>query len=563
MAADPRSKKHAVHRSRSCPTSGSSCGRSLTDQHIETPKHQRFTSERRLHAARNEDSAAGRRPRDSGDVARNLHHPTPPAIAAQILRATESSLDRRPYHSNPAKMYELPASSFHRIPTDNDRACKKKYILLVCSALMMSGAPTHRLEHYMQSSAVAVGIGLDSFYIPGCIVLSFSASPNQPSEVHIVRRVEALNLSKLHEVHSIYKAVIHGRITTGKAICQLDDISSSRTNRYPLWLQVILYGLTSACFGPISYGARPVDVPIIFLFGTLVGFLQLVLAPKSELYGYVFEMTAAILVSCLGRAFGSISWDSDARFCFSAISQASIVLLLPGFTIICSALELQSKNIVSGAVRMVYGIIYTLFLAFGFTIGTTIYAAMDHSATSARTCNEQLPFWWQIMFVPLFTICFVFLNHGDLKTTPRMIFITTAGWLINYFSAQRFPSNVLIPQALGAVTVGLLANLHSRLCHGLAIAIMHPAIYIQVPGSFAASGSFVSGLTTADQINKPNLTNGESGNTAELIARSTSPMLDAGLSMVEIAVSITVGLSMSALLVYPLRKKVKSGIFSL
>lgn len=348
MAADPRSKNHAVHRSRSCPTSGSSCGRSLTDQHIETPKHQRFTSERRLHAARNEDSAAGRRPRDSGDVARNLHHPTPPAIAAQILRATESSLDRRPYHSNPAKMYELPASSFHRIPTDNDRACKKKYILLVCSALMMSGAPTHRLEHYMQSSAVAVGIGLDSFYIPGCIVLSFSASPNQPSEVHIVRRVEALNLSKLHEVHSIYKAVIHGRITTGKAICQLDDISSSRTNRYPLWLQVILYGLTSACFGPISYGARPVDVPIIFLFGTLVGFLQLVLAPKSELYGYVFEMTAAILVSCLGRAFGSISWDSDARFCFSAISQASIVLLLPGFTIICSALELQSKNIVSG-----------------------------------------------------------------------------------------------------------------------------------------------------------------------------------------------------------------------
>ena len=302
MAADPRSKNHAVHRSRSCPTSGSSCGRSLTDQHIETPKHQRFTSERRLHAARNEDSAAGRRPRDIGDVARNLYHPTPPAIAAQILRATESSLDRRPYHSNPAKMYELPASSFHRTSTDNDRACKKKYVLLVCSALMTSGAPTHRLEHYMQSSAVAVGIGLDSFYIPGCMVLSFSASPNQPSEVHIVRRVEALNLSKLHEVHSIYKAVIHGRITTGKAICQLDDISSSRTNRYPLWLQVILYGLTSACFGPISCGARPVDIPVIFLFGTLVGFLQLVLAPKSELYGYVFEMTAAILVSCLGSA---------------------------------------------------------------------------------------------------------------------------------------------------------------------------------------------------------------------------------------------------------------------
>lgn len=167
------------------------------------------------------------------------------------------------------------------------------------------------------------------------------------------------------------------------------------------------------------------------------------------------------------------------------------------------------------------------------------------------------------MFVPLFTICFVFLNHGNFRTMPRMIIVTIAGWVVNYFSAQRFPLNVQIPQAIGAITVGLLANLHSRLRHGLAIAIMHPAIYIQVPGSFAASGSFVSGLTTADQINNPNITGGASGNAAVQTARSTSPMLEAGSSMVEIAVSITVGLSMSALLVYPFRKKVKSGIFSL
>lgn len=180
-------------------------------------------------------------------------------------------------------MYEPPAPSFHVTPTANDRARKQKYILLVCNALMASGAPTHRLEHYMQSSAEALGVGLDSFDLPGCMVLSFSAAANHPSEVHVVRCVEALDLSQLHEDHAIYKAMIHRRMSSGNATCQLDDIAA-RTARYPLWLRVILYGLTSACFGPISYGARPVDVPIILLFGTLVGFLQLVLAPRSELY---------------------------------------------------------------------------------------------------------------------------------------------------------------------------------------------------------------------------------------------------------------------------------------
>jgi uncharacterized membrane protein YjjB (DUF3815 family) len=95
---------------------------------------------------------------------------------------------------------------------------------------------------------------------------------------------------------------------------------------------------------------------------------------------------------------------------------------------------------------------------------------------------------------------------------------------------------------------------------------MHPAIYIQVPGSFAASGSLLSGLSIADLINHGtqvagNESAGKGTFSSTLIA---SPMLDAGVSMVEIAVSITIGLSVSALVVYPFRRSTrKSGIFSL
>ena len=488
-----------------------------------------------------------------------------PSLPAATHSHVKSPLNRRTIQRNLLDTYSLPSFPIRRERTDNDSRYGQRYIITVCRAFMSFGAPTHRLERYMQSTAETLGISLDSFYLPGCMILSFSDAIKGSSEVRLVRCSEALHLGKLIDIHVVHKAVIRKQILTDQAINRLEEISS-RSETYPQWLRVLLFGLTSLCFGPISYGARPIDLPLIFTLATLVGFLQLVIAPRSELYGYVFEITAAILVSCLGRAFGSISWGSDSMFCFSAISQASIVLLLPGFTITMSALGLQSKNMVSGAVRMVYAIIYTLFLAFGFMVGSAIYGAIDQNATSATTCSDEWPFWWQIAFVVPFTVFFVLLNGGSWTKMPPMVVVTTAGWVVNHFSFQQFQSNTQIPQVLGALTVGLLSNLYSRLRQGLAIAIMHPAIYIQVPGSFAASGSLLSGLSIADLINhkSTDASTELAGNHTSPSTLIASPMLDAGVSMIEIAVSITIGLSVSALVVYPFRRRTgKSGIFSL
>ena len=317
-----------------------------------------------------------------------------------------------------------------------------------------------------------------------------------------------------------------------------------------------MYGLASACIGPVSYEARPIDLPIIFLLGSLLGFMQLILANKSELYRHVFEISTSILTSFLARAFGSIRLGPDRIFCFSAISQACLVMILPGFTITNSALELQSKNMVSGSVRMVYGIIFTLFLAFGITIGITIYGAMDSGATSASKCARVWPFWWQIIFVAPFTICYIIINQGKWKKTPAMVILSLIGWTVNYFSAQRFSANAQISQTLGAFTVGILANIYSRLGYGLAVALMYPAIFIQVPGSLAASGSLISGLESADELTRGGP---GSGNTT---ATPNTTALEAGYAMVEIAIGITVGLSVSALVVYPFRKRGGSGLFS-
>ena len=482
--------------------------------------------------------------------------------STQSLRRRSDRPPQRPGHILPAPMSQ---DNSHT----TDVAQQQAYLLKACRALMAYGAPTHRLEEYMQMTAEVLGLHLQSFYMPGCMIVSFNDTVWRSTEVHMVRCTQALNLSKLYDVREVYKGIIHDKIAVEEATARLDEIMT-RSDKFSKWFRVLMYGLASACIGPVSYGARPIDLPIIFLLGSLLGFMQLILAHNSELYAHIFEISATILTAFLSRAFGSIHSGPSRSFCFSAISQACLVMILPGFTITNSALELQSKNIVSGSVRMVYGIIYTLFLAFGITIGVTIYGAIDHNATSATICDATWPFWWQIIFVAPFTLCYIIINQGKWTKAPAMLILSLVGWLVNYFSAQHFATNTQIAQTLGALTVGILANLYSRLGHGLAVALLYPAIFIQVPGSLAASGSLISGLTSANQLTKPANGGLDSGGMTVVNgtgavggAQGNTALLNAGYSMIEIAIGITVGLSVSALVVYPFRKKRgKSGLFS-
>ena len=81
-----------------------------------------------------------------------------------------------------------------------------------------------------------------------------------------------------------------------------------------------------------------------------------------------------------------------------------------------------------------------------------------------------------------------------------MILIATAGYTVNFFANMKFTSSAPIAYTFGAFTVGVLANLYSRVRHGVAAAVLLPAVYVQVPGSLASSGAIRTALTTASAL---------------------------------------------------------------
>lgn len=55
---------------------------------------------------------------------------------------------------------------------------------------------------------------------------------------------------------------------------------------------------------PFAFDGRWIDLPIAFVMGCILGLMQLIIAPSSELYANVFEISASLLMSFLGRMFG-------------------------------------------------------------------------------------------------------------------------------------------------------------------------------------------------------------------------------------------------------------------
>lgn len=168
---------------------------------------------------------------------------------------------------------------------------------------------------------------------------------------------------------------------------------------------------------------------------------------------------------------------------------------------------------------------------------------------------------WTLFFVPLFTGSLIIISEGRIKQMVVMIVVSFIGYIVNHFTAQSF-GNIPVSQAIGALVVGVLANLYSRLRHGLAVAAVLPAVFVQVPSGLAAAGSLITGMANADEITG----NGGSSATTDSVTgivrvKGQDMIFNVGYSMIQIAIGITVGLFFSSLIVYPTGKR-RSGLFS-
>jgi len=294
------------------------------------------------------------------------------------------------------------------------------------------------------------------------------------------------------------------------------------------------------------------------------------------------------------RALSSIPGDI---FCYTSMSSASIVSILPGYLVLSSSLELSSKNILCGSVKMVYALIYTLFLGFGLQIGSDFYLLLDHGArqritamalqalasvsvegtlvsdnsTSYLSINDgdpiagtfafqtdpstipsfvqgcyrppsfpwylqSFPWWTQFIIVPVFALTSSLSNMQPLwnPDTPVMVIIASLAYAANKVVSHFIQDRSDIVATVGAMVVGALGNIYSRKMGGTAFTAMVTGVLFLVPSGLSEEGG--------------------------ISAQGSG--VDVGGAMIHVIIGITVGLFVSQSIVYMFGEKKRSALFS-
>ncbi|KAI0346116.1 DUF1212-domain-containing protein [Trametopsis cervina] len=472
---------------------------------------------------------------------------------------------------------------------------REKFLIKLGRALMTFGAPSHRIESQLLSAARILELKAEFIHVPGLIMCSFLSEDEKSSETHFIRCHGRMALGRLHEVHQIYRGVVHDELSAKRASQRLDALLEAR----PIYGSVIQCTLSfwiATLICPLAFGGSLVDMWVAGAFAVFLAIMRTgVIAKAKSWYAHVFEVCVVMVISFASRALSSIKGEV---FCYNAIASASIVSILPGFLILSGSLELASKNIACGSIKMMYALIYTFFLGFGLQIGNDLYLVIDHSARrnlddlAARVYTElsvvggfvpdngtlsflnggqplngtftffeladpfqrehivigcprqpgnpwylqPFPWWTQFIIVPIFSLFSSLMNLQPIWTSDMlvMIVISCISYTANKVANHFIPNRSDFVSFIGAFSVGILGNLYSRRMNGTAFTVMVTGVLFLVPSGLSAVG----GITAQG-----------SG-------------IDIGGAMIAVVIGVTTGLFVSQAVVYAFGTRKNAAVFS-
>ncbi|KAI0079641.1 DUF1212-domain-containing protein [Panus rudis PR-1116 ss-1] len=473
---------------------------------------------------------------------------------------------------------------------------REEFILTFAKVLLSFGAPSHRVESQLESAAAMLQLDVGFVHLPNLIIVSFLDSPTHLYKTKFVRASGRISLTALHKIHLLYRDVLRGKLPIQTASAKLRAILRARPI-YPTWMRCIFAFICASIICSTAFGGAVVDMFVSGASASTLQFLGLRAALRSTIYANVYEISVSIIVSFLARALGTLRANI---FCFSAISSAGVVLVLPGFTVLTSALELTSQNIVCGSVRMVYAIIYTLFLGFGLLIGSELYLAINPNAHKnmaliameesqiihgslialeppphiqdvpwtgrysfldvggpnsriVKGCyrnpawpwyRQPLPWWTLFLLVPIYS---TFSSLSNLQywrsiQLPIMVIFSCLAYAANRGANHALSGRNDIVSAFGALVIGICGNVYSRIVGGTAFTSMVTGVLFLVPSAIGNSGGLLSTTNTSTQ--------------------AYSAGFSLGVRMIQVAIGVTVGLFIAQIAVYALGRRKNAAFFA-
>jgi uncharacterized membrane protein YjjP (DUF1212 family) len=359
------------------------------------------------------------------------------------------------------------------------------FVLALARALQRYGTPAHRLEEALVTACKQLGLErAEVFSSPTTLILSFG----EPADLR-TRMMRAdpgeLDFEKLERVDALASAVMARRMTIAEGTRLLQTIvDAPRT--YGHVAHTLAHAVASGTVA-VFFGGGTYDVATAGAIGLGLGLLAQVMK-RSNAQARVYELVGATFAAFVAGAASTIAPVSAAL-----VTIASMIVLLPGMSLVVAMTELATRNLISGTSRLMAAVIVLLELAVGVAVGERLASLVFDLPVVVPI---PLPEWAQWVALGAAAIAMAVLVQAAHRAIGWIVAASIVG-----FVGARVGTTWLGGQlgvGIGAFALGCLANLFARLLDRPAQVVLIPATLLLVPGSMGFRG--MSSLLERDTI---------------------------------------------------------------
>ncbi|WP_193047441.1 threonine/serine exporter family protein [Mycolicibacterium baixiangningiae] len=343
------------------------------------------------------------------------------------------------------------------------------------AAMASANYPVTLVRQTMITASRAYGLDNQFLALPNYVQVGNSES----GQLSIAHPDRDLRFDQTFALATLITAAQRAEITPREGIAELERIWRTPM-RYPAWIGVIGYALQSAGLSLVLQPA-PLTLLLAVIFGAVVGVLCEV-ARHSDALSQLLPTVCAFVVSL--AAFTAVEHLHLGDASLRALAPP-LAAFLPGAAITLAVIELSTRQMVSGASRLVAGFMRIAQLAFGVLIAAQVAGLSDDHliTTSVNRIGPWAP-WVGLLVYALGALLFF---GPPSRFLPWMLLM-----LVTAYAGQLVGNAVLGGYASGfvgglALTLAAFA-ISKRPGTPAAVSLILPGFWLLVPGSLGLMG---------------------------------------------------------------------------
>ena len=392
---------------------------------------------------------------------------------------------------------------------------KYDFLIRTGELLHKYGTPSHRLERVMTKIARTLGVESVFLYTPTALVASFGEGC---SEKTFMRRVDSgsVDAEKLIQFDEILERLESGEIGITTAADAMETVAAAKP-LYSTLATALVCGIGCACVAVFFRGGWE-EIVTAGLIGLCIAGIDIAQSKLGWEAGLVFPVSG-FFAGIVSLGISHFVHPIDDRL----VTLASLIILLPGFSLTMALTELAVGHLSAGVARLAGATVTLVTLFLGVAISWRIAGEWRIEVPSIEPVS-MVVHWIALSIAPA---AFAILFRVRLSLWP-VVFATS---LSGYFAATWFGAKygVEVGSFLGALVVGSASNLFARLRDRPALVPLAPGMILLVPGSLGYRSL------------------------SALLNRQTVEGIEFAFGMIVVAISLVGGLLASSALVPPKR----------